>query len=54
MKKIERMAEKEFLKLSKKEQRRINNLRRVPTAAPGYEFGHQVRPRQKRWNEEEV
>lgn len=38
MKKIEKMALREFKKLSKKEQRRLNKLRRLPTAPPSVRF----------------
>jgi alpha-galactosidase/6-phospho-beta-glucosidase family protein len=33
--KLKKAAEKEFRKLSKKEQRRINRLKRIPVPAPG-------------------
>ena len=36
--KLEKMALQEFKKLSRKEQRRLNNLRRLPTAPPSVRF----------------
>ena len=38
MKKIEKLAAREFRKLSKKEQRRRNQLRRLRTAPPSIRF----------------
>ena len=32
---LEKEADKEFAKLSKKERRRINGLKRIPVAPPG-------------------
>lgn len=51
--KIRKAAAKEFSKLSKKEQRRINGLKRIPVAGPGYKFGTRTPPRKKKWEETE-
>ncbi|MBQ3975445.1 MAG: hypothetical protein ACSW8K_10385 [bacterium] len=52
MSRIRKAAEKEFKKLSKKEQRRVNRLKRIPLPAPGATFdGKKDAPRQKRWSE---
>ena len=53
VKNIVTLAEKEFQKLSKREQKRINGLKRIPVARPGYQFDRGERPRKKRWTEEE-
>lgn len=50
MAKLEKMAAKEFKKLSKKEQKRINSLKRIPVAPPGHTFDKETKPRQKRWD----
>ena len=48
MNKIKKDAEKEFRKLSKKEQRRINELKRIPVPAPGTVFDKKkTAPRKK-------
>lgn len=52
VKSIVTLAEKEFRKLSKKEQKRINMLKRIPVARPGYQFDKTESPRKKRWEEE--
>ena len=36
--KLEKMALQEFKKLSRKEQQRLNKLRRIPTAPPSVQF----------------
>ena len=51
--KLKKAADKEFSKLSKKEQRRINGLKRIPVAGPGYRFDAKTPPRQKQWDETE-
>lgn len=52
MSKIKKDAEKEFRKLSKKEQRRINELKRIPVPAPGTVFDKEkTAPRKKKWDE---
>ena len=52
MNKIKKDAEKEFRKLSKKEQRRINELKRIPVPAPGTVFDKKkTAPRKKQWDE---
>ncbi len=54
MNKIKKDAEKEFRKLSKKEQRRINELKRIPVPAPGTVFDKKKNaPRKKKWDEED-
>lgn len=54
MNKIKKDAEKEFRKLSKKEQRRINELKRIPVPAPGTVFDKKKTvPRKKKWDEED-
>ena len=54
MSRIKREAEKEFRKLSKKEQLRINKLKRIPVPAPGTVFDKKKNaPRKKKWVEEE-
>lgn len=54
MRRIQKAAGREFKKLSKKEQRRINRLRRIPLPAPGTVFDPgKTAPRQKRWSETE-
>ena len=50
--KMEKMASREFLKLSKKEQKKINAMRRIPVAKPSYEFDKTKGVRQKRWSED--
>ena len=47
--KLKKAADKEFSKLSKKEQRRINGLKRIPVAGPGYRFDAKTPPRKKTW-----
>ena len=50
--KLKKAAEKEFRKLSKKEQRRINRLKRIPVPAPGAIFDKKKDvPRQKKWDD---
>ena len=51
--KLKKAAAKEFSKLSKKEQRRINGLERIPVAGPGYRFDSRTPPRKKKWDESE-
>lgn len=51
--KIRKAAAREFAKLSKKEQRRINGLKRIPVAGPGCRFGTRTPPRKKKWDETE-
>ncbi len=54
MSRIKREAEKEFRKLSKKEQHRINKLKRIPVPVPGTVFDKKKNtPRKKKWDEEE-
>jgi hypothetical protein len=48
---LKRAAEKEFRKLSKKEQNRINKLKRVPVAKPGHVMDKKTPPRKKKWEE---
>lgn len=50
--KMEKMASREFLKLSKKEQKKINAMRRIPVAKSSYEFDKTKGVRQKRWSED--
>lgn len=53
MTKLEKMTAREFLRLPKKEQKRINNLNRIPVPKPGYMFeGKKDKPRIKRWDVE--
>ncbi len=54
MKKIEKMALREFKKLSKKEQRRLNKLRRLPTAPPSVRFENKRRKKADRGLKEEL
>lgn len=52
MSRIRKAADREFKKLSKKEQRRINRLKRIPLPAPGTVYDpKKTAPRQKRWSE---
>ena len=54
MNKLRKAADKEFSKLSKKEQRRINELKRIPVPAPGTVFDKKkTAPRKKKWDEED-
>lgn len=54
MNKIKKDAAREFRKLSKKEQERINNLKRIPIPAPGTIFDKKKNaPRKKKWDEED-
>ena len=54
MNKLKKDAEKEFRKLSKKEQDRINRLKRIPVPAPGTVFDKKKNaPRKKKWDETE-
>jgi hypothetical protein len=54
MNKIKKDAAREFRKLSKKEQERINNLKRIPVPAPGTVFDKKKNaPRKKKWDEED-
>lgn len=54
MSKIKKAAVREFRKLSKKEQRRINKLRRVPVPAPGAVFDKKKNAlRKKKWEEDD-
>ena len=54
MSRIKKDAEREFRKLSKKEQHRINRLKRNPVPAPGTVFDKKKNaPRKKRWDESE-
>ena len=48
MKKIEKLAAREFRKLSKKEQRRRNKLRRLHTAPPSIRFEEKRRKKLSR------
>ena len=48
---LKRAAEMEFRKLSKKEQKRINKLKRVPVAKPGHLMEKKNPPRKKKWVE---
>ena len=49
---LKKEAEKEFRKLPKKEQERINRLKRIPVPAPGTVFDKKKdAPRQKKWDE---
>ena len=48
--KLKKAADKEFSKLSKKEQRRINGLKRIPVAGPGHRFDTKTPPRKKKWD----
>lgn len=50
MRKIDKEAEREFKKLSKKEQHRINKLKRIPTPPTGTVFDKKDEPRKKRWD----
>lgn len=54
MTKIEKDAKKQFLKLSKKEQKRINSLNRIPTVKSGvtFESDKYKRDRNKNWLKE--
>ena len=51
--KLQKAADREFAKLSKKEQRRINGLKRIPVASPGHKFDCRKPPRKKKWDETE-
>lgn len=54
MSRIRKAVEKEFKKLSKKEQRRINRLKRIPLPAPGTVYDpKKTAPRKKNWSEED-
>ncbi len=54
MNKIKKDAAREFRKLSKKEQERINNLKRIPVPAPGTVFDKKKNaPRKKKWDEQD-
>ena len=54
MSKIKKAAAREFRKLSKKEQRRINKLRRIPVPAPGVVLEKKKNaPRKKKWDEDD-
>ncbi|MBR3186575.1 MAG: hypothetical protein IKF59_00885 [Lachnospiraceae bacterium] len=54
MSKIEKDAAREFRKLSKKEQERINKQKRIPVPAPGTVFDKKKNaPRKKKWDEED-
>lgn len=50
MTKIEKLAKAEFKKLSKKQQKKLNNLKRIPVTRTGYVFDKQPKPRQKYWD----
>lgn len=51
MSRIQKAAAREFRKLSKKEQKRINQQKRIPVPAPGTVFDKKNNaPRQKRWD----
>lgn len=50
MTKIEKMAKTEFKKLSKKQQKILNNLQRIPVSKTGHSFDDEPKPRQKRWD----
>lgn len=52
MRKIDKEAKREFRKLSKKEQHRINKLKRIPTPPTGTVFDKKDTPRKKRWDED--
>jgi len=54
MSRIRKAAEREFKKLSKKEQRRINRLKRIPLPAPGTVYDPKKNaPRKKNWSQED-
>ncbi len=54
MNKIKKDAAREFRKLSKKEQERINSLKRIPVPAPGTVFDKKKNaPRKKKWDEQD-
>ena len=54
MSKIEKDAAREFRKLSKKEQERINKQKRIPVPAPRTVFDKKKNaPRKKKWDEED-
>ena len=52
MGKLEKDADREFSKLSKKEQRRINSLKRIPVPKPAQIHDKKDAPRIKKWTEE--
>ncbi len=49
--KLKKLAEREFLKLSKKERKNVNKLKRIPVAGPGSVFDKKNTPRKKKWSE---
>lgn len=51
MGKLEKDAAKEFSKLSKKEQQRINKLKRIPVPRPAQLHDKKDVPRKKKWDE---
>ena len=54
MSRIRKAADREFKKLSKKEQRRINRLKRIPLPAPGTVYDpKKTAPRKKNWSQED-
>ena len=54
MSKIKKDAAREFRKLSKKEQQRINKLRRIPVPGPGAVYDKKNNsPRKKKWDEDD-
>lgn len=52
MRKLDKEAAREFRKLSKKEQQRINKMKRIPTPPSGTVFDKKDAPRKKRWDED--
>ena len=48
---IEKIAEKEFKKRPKKEQKRLHALKRIPVPMPGYAMDKKSKPRQKKWDD---
>lgn len=50
---LEKIARLEFRKLSKKEQKYRNSLKRIPVARPGHQFDNFTKPRKKKWEEED-
>lgn len=51
MGKLEKDAAREFSKLSKKEQQRINKLKRIPVPRPAQLHDKKDVPRKKKWDE---
>ena len=48
---LKKLAEREYLKLSKKEKKKVNKLKRIPVAGPGAVFDKKRTPRKKKWSE---